>query len=44
MLDAAEASGEEALLEVREALPSELAVLADLAAESPVEEEQDPGG
>ena len=44
MLDAAEASGEEALLEVREALPSELAVLADLAAESPTEEEQDPGG
>ena len=41
MLEAAEASGEEALLEVREALPAELAGLADVTSVETVDGEAD---
>ena len=44
MLEAAEASGEEALLEVREALPAELAGLADVTSEEAVDGEASTGG
>ena len=44
MLEAAEASGEEALLEVREALPAELAGLADVTSEEAEDGEASTGG
>ncbi len=44
MLEAAEASGQEALLEVREALPAELAGLGDVTPEEAVDGETAPGG